>query len=122
MPRLLLVDDDHDGVEIRRLIFERAGYDVFVKRTVDGARRVFTETSPEIVLIDLRLPLLEDGLALIREFRAQNPALKIVVLTGMASDLEGRPEALLVDAVLAKPLRSEKLLQALAKAGGAGSA
>lgn len=120
MLRLLLVDDDRDGVEIRRFIFERAGYDVFVKRTADGARRVFTESSPEIVLLDLRLPHVEDGLALIRDFRAQNPALKIIVLAGMASDLEGRPEALLVDVVLGKPMRSEKLVQAVAAASGAG--
>ena len=121
MLRLLLVDDDHDGVEIRRLILERAGYDVFVKRTADGARRLFAEISPEIVMLDLRLPELQDGLALIREFREASAALKIIVLAGMASDLKGRPEEQLVDAVLAKPLRSEKLVKALVKAQGVGS-
>ena len=119
MLRLLLVDDDRDGVEIRRLIFERAGYHVLVERNGDGARRAFTEHSPEIVMLDMRLPHLEDGLALIREFRTQAPNVKIIVLAGLAGDLQGKPEAQMVDAVLAKPLRSEKLVKALAKASGA---
>jgi CheY-like chemotaxis protein len=119
MLRLLLVDDDRDGVEIRRLIFERAGYRVLVERNAESARRAFTEHAPEIVMLDMRLPRPEDGLALIREFRAQNPQVKIIVLAGLATDLQGRPEAQMVDAVLAKPFRSDKLVRALAQATGA---
>jgi two-component system, OmpR family, response regulator ResD len=121
MLRLLLVDDDRDGVEIRRLIFERAGYEVLVERTGEGARRAFTENSPELVMLDMRLPDIEDGLALIREFRARAPKIRIIVLAGLAGDLRGRPEEQMVDAVLAKPFRSDKLVRALAKASGAGS-
>ncbi len=119
MLRLLLVDDDRVGVEIRRLIFERAGYQVLVEGTGEGARRAFTESSPELVVLDMRLPDIEDGLALIREFRAQAPQVHIIVLTGLAGDLHGRPEEHMVDAVLAKPFRSERLVRALAKASGA---
>jgi CheY-like chemotaxis protein len=119
MLRVLLVDDDRHGLEIRRLIFERAGYQVLVEGTSDGARRAFSEGSPEIVVLDMRLPHAEDGLALIREFRAQAPNVRIIVLAGLAADLHGRPEEQMVDAVLAKPLRSEKLVKALAKATGA---
>jgi two-component system response regulator TrcR len=121
MLRLLLVDDDRDGVEIRRLIFERAGYQVLVEGTGDGARRTFMESAPEMVVLDMRLPDIEVGLALIREFRAQAPQVRIIVLAGLAGDLRGRPEEQMVDAVLAKPFRSEKLVRALAKAGGVGS-
>ena len=56
MLRLLLVDDDRDGLEIRRLVFERAGYQVLMEGTGEGARRSFAENSPEIVVLDMRLP------------------------------------------------------------------
>ncbi len=119
MTRLLLVDDDRDGLEIRRLIFERAGCHVFVERTATGARRAFTENLPDIVMLDLRLPDLESGLGLIRDFREQAPQVRIIVLAGFAADLDGRPEALLVNTVLAKPVRSEKLMRAVAMASRA---
>src|SRR5258707_6564497 len=116
MLRLLLVDDDRDGLEIRRLVFERAGYQVLMEGTGDGARRAFAENSPEIVVLDMRLPLVEDGLALIREFRAQSPKIRIIVLTGLAGDLHYRLEASMVDAILEKPFRTDKLILALPKA------
>ena len=57
----------------------------------------------------------EDGLALVREFRQTAPGVRIVVLAGWGADLEGRPEQALVDEVLAKPVRSERLMGAVRK-------
>jgi len=116
MRSLLLVDDDRDGLEIRRLIFEREGYQVSTATGARAAREAFSNDPPEIVVLDLRLPLTEDGLALIREFRAQTPQVRIIVLSGWTADLNGRPEAAMADAVLAKPVRSEKLIRTLAQA------
>ena len=113
MGTLLLVDDDRDGLPIRRLIFERAGFQVFAAATAEEARAVFFGHAPEIVLLDLHLPELEDGCALIRDFRAYAPTVRIVVLSGFAGDFQQRPESHMVDLVLEKPLRSEKLLRAV---------
>jgi CheY-like chemotaxis protein len=112
MARVLVVDDDPAGIEIRRLILERRGHQVATATDAEHARSAFGEVAPETVVLDLRLPELADGLALIREFRAAAPALRIVVLSG-AADLEGREEAALVDEVLTKPVRSERLLDAI---------
>ena len=114
MRRILLVDDDRDGLEIRRLIFEREGYRVAVAAGASAAREAFSSHAPDIVVLDLRLPKVEDGLALIREFRARAPALRVIVLAGRIGDLDGRPERQMADAVLAKPVRSDTLIQTLA--------
>jgi len=119
MRRLLLVDDDRDGLQLRRLIFERAGYQVFAENTADGARRAFAEDLPDIVVLDLRLPQAATGLALIREFRTRSAGTCIIVLSGWIGDLESRPEAEMVDAVFEKPVRSAALVRAVAEAGGA---
>lgn len=119
MPQLLLVDDDREGLEIRRLIFEREGYQVSTAAGASTAREAFSNHAPQFVVLDLRLPLTEDGLALIREFRAETPDVCIIVLSGWTADLIGRPEAAMADAVLAKPVRSEKLIRTLAQARGA---
>ena len=111
MAIILLVDDDPGGLEIRKMLLERDGHRVFTAADVTTARARFHELAPECVILDLRLPSPEDGLALVREFREAAPDLRIVVLAGWSADLEGRPERTLVDEVLAKPVRSERLVR-----------
>ena len=115
MARVLLVDDDPGGLEIRKMLLERDGHRVFTAADATAARDRFREASPDCVILDLRLPSPEDGLALVREFRDAAPEVRIVVLAGWSADLEGRPEHELVDEVLAKPVRSERLSSAVRK-------
>lgn len=114
MARLLLVDDDTAGLELRKLILEREGRRVSAAADVVAARSLFLENRPDSVVLDLRLPQSEDGLALIREFRAAAPDMRIVVLSGWTPDLEGKPEAQMVDELLSKPLGSARLVSAVA--------
>jgi DNA-binding response OmpR family regulator len=113
MARVLLVDDDADALGIRKRIFEYDGHHVSVASSADRAREVFVAESPDAVVLDLRLPEPEHGLALIREFRAASRQVRIVVLAGWCADLDGRKESELVDLILAKPVRSEVLLGAI---------
>ena len=115
MARVLLVDDDAGGLEIRKMLLERDGHEVSTATDAASARKKFDQTSPECIILDLRLPSPEDGLALVREFRQARPDVRIVVLAGWGADLEGQPEQQLVDEVLSKPVRSERLISAVRK-------
>ncbi|HYV63601.1 MAG TPA: response regulator [Bryobacteraceae bacterium] len=115
MARVLLVDDDPGGLEIRKMLLERDGHRVSTAADAPAARAQFRASVPECVILDLRLPSPEDGLALVREFREAAPEVRIVVLAGWSADLDGRPEQTLVDEVLAKPVRSERLIGAVKK-------
>jgi len=114
MARVLVVDDDPAGLEIRKLMLERRGHQVAAARDVLEARAAFRAAAPEAVIMDIRLPEPEDGLTLIRDFREAWPNVRIVVLCGCSTDLDRRPEAALVNQILAKPVRSERLLEAIA--------
>ena len=113
MARVLLVDDDGAGLPIRKLVLERAGHEVLTATDAEGARALFSEMNPDTVILDLRVPELDDGLALIREFRAAAPELRIVALAGWSPDLDGRAEAAMVDEILSKPAPSRRLLEAV---------
>ena len=113
MPRVLLIDDDVQALRLRQLILECESHEVFTATDPAEARRLFAETHPDIVVMDLRLPNPADGLALIRAFRALSPTVRLIVLAGRPLDLEGTPESHLVNAVLAKPARSAQLLSSL---------
>lgn len=107
MARVLLVDDDRAGLEIRRMIFEQAGHEAV---TASSASEALAAPAPDAVILDLQLPELKDGLALIRELRAKVPGAKIIVLSGWPKDLIGRPEREMVDEVLLKPAHPSRLL------------
>ena len=74
MARVLLVDDDSAGLELRKLIFEREGHQIFAATDPVRALALFTEVQPDCVVLDLRLPEAADGLALIRELRGASPS------------------------------------------------
>lgn len=115
MPCVLLVEDDPDQLEIRRLLLEAAGYDVETAQTPAAARERFRASQPALVLMDLRLPRAEDGLSLIEHLRERSPAVPIIVLSGWASDLAGLAESGRADRCLAKPVRSRELLRHVAQ-------
>ena len=106
--RILVVDDDATALEIRKLLIERCGHQVTAAADPEAARGAFPRGF-DVVILDLRLPELETGLELLREFRTA----RVIVLCGNAGDLDGRPEAALAATVLQKPVRSEALLRAI---------
>jgi CheY-like chemotaxis protein len=114
MPRVLLVDDDAPALELRKLILEREGHQVSAATTPTEARALFSETNPDTVVLDLRLPEASAGLSLIRDFRAAAPAVRIIALCGWPPDLENTPESQMVNRVLPKPIRTATLVDALA--------
>jgi DNA-binding response OmpR family regulator len=104
MTTVLLVEDDPDQLHIRQLVFERSGYTV---RTAQNANDALALAAGcDVVLMDLRLPQLEDGLRLIQSLQG---SARIIVLTGDISDRE-----LNVDLQLRKPCSSRVLLDAVA--------
>jgi CheY-like chemotaxis protein len=120
MCSLLLVDDDLRVLEFYGLVLEAAGHHVQIAETCARAVTLLKETDPEIVIMDLRVPDMEDGLALIRTLKSHVRApgqcpLKVVVTSGWAGDLAGTPELDSVDCVLPKPVRVESLLQSIAR-------
>src|SRR6185295_6198758 len=78
------------------------------------------QAEPDIVITDLRVPELEDGLSLIRSVKDRapdecKPQAKLIVISGWTADLSDTPEEHSVDCVLAKPVRLELLLRSISE-------
>jgi CheY-like chemotaxis protein len=110
---VLVVDDDAQHLGIRKLLLEAAGHQVAVAENAPQARRLLEELRPDVIVTDLRLPKLKDGLSLIRWVDEQRLAAKIIVLSGWTEELCDRPEEKLVACVLGKPIRNDRLLEAI---------
>lgn len=85
--RVLLVDD-HDMVRRGLAIFLK-GFDDLEQagEAANGAEAVrrCTETGPDVVLMDLMMPVM-DGLAATRVLREQFPAVRVIALTSFRDD------------------------------------
>ena len=120
MCRLLLVDDDGQLLDFYRLVLEHAGHEVRIAETCQAAVELLTASDPEVIIMDLRLPEIEDGLALIRTLKKhQYPPdrcpPKVIVNSGWTEDLLPTTEKDWVDRVLSKPVRMEVLLQSISE-------
>ena len=120
MCSLLLVDDNTQLLGFYKLVLERAGHQVQTADTCRQAVALLAETDPEIVIMDLRVPEVADGLGLIRTLKTRarpesgNRA-KVIVISGWIDDLFETPEKDSVDCVLPKPVRMEMLLRSIAQ-------
>ncbi len=112
--KILIVDDDSDQRQIRALLLSQAGFEAFEAGDVAGAKIIAAAEHLQAAVVDLRLPTVEDGLALVRDLKALNPATRLVVLTGAGINvLARRPERLLVDQLLVKPAPTAALIDAI---------
>jgi len=114
MPQVLVVDDDPAQIKIWRLVLESSGHRIDSADTLDGAIAQLAAVGPDILVMDLRLPDLKNGLTLIRK-AAERDGTRIVVLSGWPQDLEALPERKFVHRLLGKPVRPNTLLRHIAE-------
>jgi DNA-binding response OmpR family regulator len=79
MTKILVVDDDGNICELLRLYLEKEGYQVILTQDGESAVRAFQEHSPDLVLLDIMLPVL-DGWQVCREIRKSSRT-PIIMLT-----------------------------------------
>jgi two-component system chemotaxis response regulator CheY len=118
--RVLVVDDEEHIRRLMRLTLTKAGYDVIEAK--DGAEAIETLNSGDnpllvdVILCDIRIPKI-NGVEAIAYFRSQYPCVPIIVQTGFP-DLDVAISLLKqgVSDYLVKPVDTDKLLEAVAKA------
>ena len=117
MKRVLVVEDTPDNRQIIRDLLVSSGYEVIEAN--DGAAGVAkaTEAKPDLILMDIQLPLL-DGYEATRRIKA-DPTLKhipIVAVTSYAlSGDEAKTRAAGCDGYVAKPFSPRELLAVVRK-------
>ena len=86
---VLLVEDDPAVLKTGQAMLQYLGYQVLTAGNGRQALAVYTEHQAEIALVlsDMVMPDM-DGLALLNSLKAQNPAIKVVLMSGYPLDQE----------------------------------
>lgn len=113
LPKVLLVDDYRDALEVWSFFLRSSGYDVFTAATGPEAIEQAQRYRPDVILLDLQLPGMS-GCDTARALRATAAAAAtpLMAVTGYSGARE-HDEALAagVDAVMVKPVQPAALLQ-----------
>ncbi len=114
---ILVVDDEESIREVTAATLSTNGYRTVTAADGREALDVYEENKADIVavLTDMAMPNM-DGTAMIARLRTNDPALKIVAMSGMLNDDQSADlQKLGVEKLLPKPFTAEKLLTTLAE-------
>ena len=80
MPRILVVDDDVDGLEVLRMRLAHAGYCVETAESAEQALARVNAFDPGLIVTDVRMPGMT-GLELLQKIRESMDGVHVVVMT-----------------------------------------
>ncbi len=89
MPRVLIVDDDPEIVDILREFLTRKGYEVVTAADGPGALRLVKAGRPHVVPLDIRLPKM-NGLEALRQIRVIDREVGVSMITAIDEEGTGR--------------------------------
>jgi CheY-like chemotaxis protein len=114
-PVVLVVDDEEPIRRVARRILESGGYEVLDAPDGFAALELVDKGAViDLLMADLHMPQL-DGAEMARRFRAANPDLKVLYVSGYTDELfENRPVLWDGEAFLDKPFSPRGLVEAAA--------
>ena len=112
---ILVLDDDPSVRHMLQVLFEQDGYDVIVAGDVRSALAQCKVDLPDLMVVDLMLPI-EDGEMFLREFRRRWRHAEVPVVLLSASTARNEiARRLSVEATLPKPFFAEDLRELVRK-------
>ena len=120
-PKILVIDDDLDFIEISRLHLEGKGYRVRSAANGKEGWKMVAKEKPDLIIMDLMMERLDAGMALSQKIKShpQYASIPILMLTSISRDtgMDFTPRTaedlkkLRVDDFHTKPIKAQTLLE-----------
>jgi DNA-binding response OmpR family regulator len=113
MPRVLVVDDEPDFIELLREFLTAKGYEVIAASNGEEALCKVKEDRPHLILLDVRMPKM-NGLEVLKQVREIDHEVGVIMVTAVNEEETGR-QALKMGAFdyITKPLDLKYLERSL---------
>ena len=82
--KLLLIEDDDHVAEVLADAFAVDGHETAIRYTGEDGLAYLARNRPDAVVLDVRLPTL-NGVAVLRQIRATDQTLPVIIMTGLAT-------------------------------------
>jgi DNA-binding NtrC family response regulator len=111
--KVLVVDDEAILLKSCRLVLEAEGCDVIAAASVDEALAVLERQVPDLLLIDVKMPV-HNGMYLMRQVKQRQPDIPIIVMSGyVTSETIQEAEELGAATFLPKPFTPDELAETI---------
>ncbi len=87
--RVMVVDDDPATVELLQEFLVAKGYEVITAGDGAEALQKVKEERPHLILLDIQMPKM-DGLEVLRQVKAIDPTVSVIMVTGVNEEAIGR--------------------------------
>ena len=101
---ILLVDDNKDGLVVRRSLLEELGYQVQIAPNAEEALKAYTACRFDVIVTDYKMPRM-NGTELIERIRKVDPNARVILLSGFVDPLGLTEQNTGADTVLMKSSR-----------------
>lgn len=120
--RILVIDDDHDIVNLLKRFLTKHGYEVETAQSGAEGEKLIDSFNPQLVMCDYRLDDME-GSVLLTKIKEKNPDLPVIIITGY-SDLRTAVKVVRLGAFdyITKPFIPDEILHNIKQALSADAA
>ena len=112
---ILCVDDDEDILYALRMVLEKNGYVMVSARSAEDGRRVYKESKPDLIVVDLMMEEVDAGTHLAKELKVLQNTKPVYMLSSVGDQLNQNIDynALGLTGVFQKPINFDTLLATL---------
>jgi len=128
-PKILIIDDDADAVDLIRIALEANNHDVFSAGNGTEGLKLVKEIRPDLIILDVMMDTATEGFQVSYQLRSNDPKSEyrefcrtpIIMMTGVSQQLHMKfspkqdGDYLPVDEFLEKPVRVDSLLEKIKK-------
>lgn len=112
-PRILIVDDEPDILLMLRVNLEAEGFVTLLAGDGETALRRIVEERPDVVLLDVMMPVI-DGWGVLERLAVMDPRPRVILLTAKSSDRDlSKARELGADEYITKPFDPDMLLRTI---------
>jgi len=128
-PKILIIDDDADAVDLIRIALEANNYDVFSAGNGTEGLKLVKEIHPDLIILDVMMDTATEGFQVSYQLKSNDPKSEyrefcrtpIIMMTGVSQQMHMKfspkqdGDYLPVDEFLEKPVRIDPLLEKIKK-------
>jgi len=116
MEKILIVDDEKNMRLILNKILSKEGYEIYQAENGNQALKEVKKSSPDLVLLDLKLPDI-NGIEVLEKIKQHDNSIIVIILTAYG-DIKNAVEAMKLGAYdyLKKPFDNEEMILVIKKA------